>query len=61
MVIVIHQASSTANAFFYNERKAKEGKATFTIAKIHLRRIHLFTQLNTATKYSNVLRMQIQE
>ena len=29
MVIVIHQASSTANAFFYNERKAKEGKATF--------------------------------
>ena len=29
MVIVIHQASSTANAFLYNERKAKEGKATF--------------------------------
>lgn len=29
MVIVIHQASSTSNAFFYNERKAKEGKATF--------------------------------
>jgi len=29
MVIVIHQTSSTANAFFYNERKAKEGKATF--------------------------------
>ena len=29
MVIVIHQASNTANAFFYNERKAKEGKATF--------------------------------
>ena len=29
MVIVIHQATSTANAFFYNERKAKEGKATF--------------------------------
>jgi len=29
MVIVIHQASSTANAFFYNEQKAKEGKATF--------------------------------
>ncbi len=29
MVIVIHQASTTANAFFYNERKAKEGKATF--------------------------------
>ncbi len=29
MVIVIHQALSTANAFFYNERKAKEGKATF--------------------------------
>ena len=29
MVIVIHRASSTANAFFYNERKAKEGKATF--------------------------------
>ena len=29
MVIVIHQASSTTNAFFYNERKAKEGKATF--------------------------------
>lgn len=29
MVIVIHQASSTANAFFYNERKSKEGKATF--------------------------------
>ncbi len=29
MVIVIHQVSSTANAFFYNERKAKEGKATF--------------------------------
>lgn len=29
MVIVIHQASSTANAFFYNERKEKEGKATF--------------------------------
>jgi hypothetical protein len=29
MVIVIHQASSTANAFYYNERKAKEGKATF--------------------------------
>jgi hypothetical protein len=29
MVIVIHQASSTANAFFYNERKAKEDKATF--------------------------------
>ena len=29
MVIVIHQASSTANAFFYNERKVKEGKATF--------------------------------
>ena len=29
MVIVIHQVSSTANAFFYNELKAKEGKATF--------------------------------
>ncbi len=29
MVIVIHQASSTTNAFFYNERKVKEGKATF--------------------------------
>ena len=29
MVIVIHQASSTANALFYNERKVKEGKATF--------------------------------
>lgn len=29
MVIVIHQASSTSNAFFYNERKAKEGNATF--------------------------------
>jgi hypothetical protein len=29
MVIVIHQASSTTNAFFYNERKTKEGKATF--------------------------------
>ena len=29
MVIFIHQASSTANAFFYNERKAKEGRATF--------------------------------
>jgi hypothetical protein len=29
MVIVIHQASSTSNAFYYNERKAKEGKATF--------------------------------
>jgi len=29
MVIVIHQASSTANAFYYNEQKAKEGKATF--------------------------------
>ena len=29
MVIVIHQASSNANAFFYNERKAKEGKAIF--------------------------------
>jgi hypothetical protein len=33
MVIVIHQASSTANAFFYNERKAKEGKATFYQSK----------------------------
>jgi Relaxase/Mobilisation nuclease domain len=33
MVIVIHQASSTANAFFYNERKAKEGKATFYHSK----------------------------
>lgn len=29
MVIVIHQASSTQNALFYNERKVKEGKATF--------------------------------
>lgn len=29
MVIVIHQASSTANALLYNERKVKEGKATF--------------------------------
>ncbi len=29
MVIVIHQASSTSNAFYYNERKAKEGKATY--------------------------------
>ena len=29
MVIVIHQASSTANAFFYNERKVKDGIATF--------------------------------
>lgn len=29
MVIVIHQASSTTNAFYYNERKVKEGKATF--------------------------------
>lgn len=33
MVIVIHQASSTANAFFYNERKAKEGNATFYHSK----------------------------
>jgi len=33
MVIVIHQASSTANAFFYNERKAKEGKATFYLSR----------------------------
>ncbi len=29
MVIVIHQAASTQNALFYNERKVKEGKATF--------------------------------
>lgn len=29
MVIVIHQAKSTQNALFYNERKVKEGKATF--------------------------------
>jgi hypothetical protein len=29
MVIVIHQAASTQNALFYNEKKVKEGKATF--------------------------------
>ncbi len=29
MVIVIHQAASTQNTLFYNERKVKEGKATF--------------------------------
>ena len=29
MVIVIHQATSTRNALFYNERKVNEGKATF--------------------------------
>ena len=29
MVIVIHQAASTQNALFYNEKKVSEGKATF--------------------------------
>lgn len=29
MVIVIHQAASAQNALFYNEKKVKEGKATF--------------------------------
>ena len=29
MVIVIHQAVSTRNALFYNEKKVKDGKATF--------------------------------
>lgn len=33
MVIVIHQAASTQNALFYNEKKVKEGKATFYQSK----------------------------
>lgn len=33
MVIVIHQAASTQNALFYNEKKVSEGKATFYQSK----------------------------
>ena len=33
MVIVIHQAASTQNALFYNEKKVKEGMATFYQSK----------------------------
>ena len=33
MVIVIHQAASTQNALFYNEKKVREGKATFYQSK----------------------------
>jgi hypothetical protein len=33
MVIVIHQAASTQNALFYNEKKVSEGKASFYQSK----------------------------
>lgn len=33
MVIVIHQAASTQNALFYNEKKVRDGKATFYQSK----------------------------
>ena len=53
MVIVIHQASSTANAFFIMSEKLKKAKPLFIMPETPRQKIRLFTLANTGIRFLN--------